>query len=150
MITIREATMHDLDLLSKLADFYSEDAHQFKALPYSKSHTRTLLAGALADTNHTIFIAELEGKPVGGLWCYRQMHIISPTMVCYEAFNFVHPKARRLGIGTALVERMESWAVNTNCKMVVGGSNSGIVGSAEMYIEHGFQYMGSNHFKLLK
>lgn len=150
MITIREATMHDLDLLSKVADFYSEDAHQFKELPYSKSHTRKLLASALADPNHTIFIAEVDDEAVGGLWCYKQIHIISPTMVCYEAFNFVHPHFRRLGIGISLVECMETWAVRNNCKLVVGGSNSGIVGSAEMYVEHGFEYMGSNHFKLLK
>ncbi len=117
-LEIRLATMHDYDALCAL--WTEGDEHHIAPLaPFFRRsagppRSREFVAGILADENAALFIAERDGAAVGFLHLYlRQtpdMPMIVPRTFVMVDSIVVARKARRSGVGTALMAWAEHWA----------------------------------------
>lgn len=106
---IRDARLEDVPTLVEMGtSFHGESpyAHLFTASPEMMKATATLL---ITDPDHTLFVADVEGKLLGMLGLFRYTHHISGQLAVQEVFWWVSPKARgRIGID--LLRQAERWA----------------------------------------
>jgi len=118
-VTIRNAVDADLDALIRLnaqvqklhAQVYPAD---FKSLT-DEGEVRDFLVSAMRQTGHTILLAQVDGAVVGYAWFEIQDRPQTPfTWPRKRAFlhqicvDFGH---RRLGVGSALITRVEDQAL---------------------------------------
>ncbi len=116
--SIRQAVDTDF---AKLNDLFDElDEHHRKALPHifrkpdGPPRTQDFLSGVLADQNAVIFVAEIQDQIIGLVYAYIRVIPEIPIRIPCRAGEvdqiIVKQKYRQLGIGRALMERVNQWA----------------------------------------
>jgi ribosomal protein S18 acetylase RimI-like enzyme len=117
--TIRNAVDADLAALIKLnaqvqrlhAQVYPAD---FKSLT-DEGEVRDFLASAMRQTDHTILLAQVDGAVVGYAWIEiqdrPQTPFTWPTKRIFLHHICVDSGHRRLGVGSALIARLEERAL---------------------------------------
>ncbi|MEB4616501.1 GNAT family N-acetyltransferase [Leucobacter sp. M11] len=100
-VSVRQATVDDLDALTPLFDAY----RQFYLLPSDPELARGYLADRIGNGESTVFLA-LDGDAVIGFTqLYPAFNSLDATR-CYVLYDlFVDPNARRSGAGRALLNR---------------------------------------------
>ncbi len=97
------------------------------------------LGALLADPKGYVLIAESEGEPVGYI-SGRTMHEprrVLPRRGVVEDW-YVDPEHRRLGIGAALLKRLEEHFRSTGCQMIESATWSSNEGARRVHDAMGF------------
>jgi GNAT superfamily N-acetyltransferase len=107
------------------------------------------LAVLLAQPEHRIVVAEVDGqiRGVAGLRRDLQLEADGPY-VCLTAL-VVDEEARGLGIGAALVEEAERWAVTLGASAIILTSGHHRAGAHRFYERLGFNSTGVRFVKKL-
>jgi GNAT superfamily N-acetyltransferase len=116
---IRAAVEKDYEGLNVL--FEEIDEYHRKALPQifrkpdGPARKLDYIAGILSDQNSVIFIAEIQNQIIGLVHAfirsYPEISIRIPSRICETDSLIVKDKYRRSGIGKALMEKVQQWAV---------------------------------------
>jgi len=135
---IREATQGDYEALCAI--FAEADAMHREALPHifreaaGPARPRDFILKILADKNTALFVAEHEGEIIGLIHVRVRETPDIPILVPrrYAVINdlVVKEKFRRHGVGRALLERAERWALDkgaTQVELVVWEFNKGAI-----------------------
>jgi ribosomal protein S18 acetylase RimI-like enzyme len=141
-IMIREATDADLDALVRLnqivqsvhAELYPDDF-----LPtIDADGLRALLAPRLGN----VAIAEMNGEPVGYMWCEVQTRPASPFSPARRRLYVHHlsvaPDARRNGVASALMAHAETHAEGEELDEIALSHWAANTGAAQFFAAHGF------------
>jgi GNAT superfamily N-acetyltransferase len=109
---IRRASVEDLHAVATLFDAY----RQFYGQRSDVAAARTFLSERLRRGESVIFLAvadEPGGEAVGFTQLYPSYSSVSMKRLWILNDLFVHPDARRGGVGRRLLERARVWAVET-------------------------------------
>jgi GNAT superfamily N-acetyltransferase len=114
-VTLRRATVADVDQLSLLFDGY----RRFYEQPSDVEGARRFLGARLAAEESIVFVAERDGRLLGFTQLYPSFS--SGTMNRLWILNdlFVAPEHRRGGVGGALMKAAETFARDTGSKGLV-------------------------------
>lgn len=109
-MTIREAVTADIPRLVEMGlQFIRESRYQ--AFVRENPAQIAVLASALIDgREHTMLVAERDGRIVGMLGLHTSPHVISGDRVAGEVVFWVDPSAK--GVGIRLMHAAERWAAN--------------------------------------
>ncbi len=141
-IVIRIATHADLDTLVRLnqvvqsvhADLYPED--------FQPTVDAEGLNALLAPRLDNVAIAEIDGEPVGYLWCEVQTRPSSPFSPTrrrlYVHHLSVSPDARRCGIATALMAHADARAEGEELDEIALSHWAANSGAAQFFAAQGF------------
>lgn len=99
-LTLRQATLADLDQLTLLFDAY----RQFYGRPGDLPAARQFLLQRFEHGESVLFIAYLEGVAAGFCQLYPSFSSVSLARVYILNDLFVAPAARRAGVGRALLD----------------------------------------------
>lgn len=117
-ITIREAKAQDYDDICEIVEqvdalHRAELPHVFQS-PQGPPREQDYILGSLADEDHGLFVAVVEGQVSGFLHVTIRdalpIPILVPRRVAVVDNIAVREKARRAGLGRALMDRAERWA----------------------------------------
>lgn len=130
MVNIREAVPNDAEAISELNDLQ---------MGYSLSvkDTYERLCKILASKKDKIFVAAIDGKVAGYVHANDYDVIYFPHMKNIMGIA-VDDKFRRQGIGSLLINAVETWARNTNAAGVRLVSGVTRTGAHEFYRHCGF------------
>jgi ribosomal protein S18 acetylase RimI-like enzyme len=117
-MTIRRATAQDYEALCEIIE--EVDALHREALPHifresgGPARDRIYMLGLLADEDHGLFVAEIEGQAAGYVHVTVRdappIPILVPRRVALVDNLVVKEAYRRSGLGRALMGRAERWA----------------------------------------
>jgi ribosomal protein S18 acetylase RimI-like enzyme len=117
-MTIRRVTAQDYEALCKIIE--EVDALHREALPYifresgGPVRDRIYVLGLLADEDHGLFVAEIEGQVAGYVHVTVReappIPILVPRRIAVVDNIVVKEAYRRSGLGRALMGRAEQWA----------------------------------------
>jgi GNAT superfamily N-acetyltransferase len=114
-LIVRRATADDLgtivSLRLALLREYPDHPVYGRLRPDVEARARALFAAQLEADNEVVFIAELNGAPVGLLRCVETVSspLLLPERYCYLSSAFVKPEHRRRGVLQALIGRARGW-----------------------------------------
>lgn len=128
--TIRKCRIEDAAAIQRIN---AEDL----GYDYSPEETKEKLTMLLASDKDMIFVAEVDGEVAGYVHANDYDLIYAPSMKNIMGIA-VSGKCRRMGIGRALLEKVEQWAAQTGTKgvrLVSGGTR---LGAHEFYRRQGY------------
>ena len=99
-LVVRQATVADLDGLVPLFDGY----RQFYRQASEPDRVRKFLLDRFENNQSILFVAAQDGKPVGFTQLYPAFSSVGMGRIFILNDLFVHPGARHLGAGRALLE----------------------------------------------
>lgn len=106
-ITVRQATIHDLDLVAPLFDAY----RQFYGKPADAALARDFLRERFGHHESVVFVAiDDDGDGVGFTQLYPLFSSVRAARTYLLNDLFVAPKARRSGVAAALIREATSFA----------------------------------------
>lgn len=114
-LRVRRAAAHDLgtvvSLRLALLREYPDHPVYGRLRPDVEVRARALFAAQLEADNEAVFIAEMDGVPVGLLRCVEIVSspLLLPERYCYVSSAYVTPGFRRRGVLHALIERARGW-----------------------------------------
>jgi GNAT superfamily N-acetyltransferase len=98
-VTVRQATVFDLDVLVPLFDAY----RQFYRQPEDLGLARQFLRDRFQHNESVIFVAEREGAAVGFTQLFPSFSSTAAARIFVLNDLFVSPEARRMGVGALLL-----------------------------------------------
>jgi ribosomal protein S18 acetylase RimI-like enzyme len=119
-ITIREADSRDYDDLCAIFDqvdaLHREHVPDTFRKPDGPARERDYILGLLTDKDHGLFVAEVEGQMAGfvhvTVWDTPPIPILVPRRLVFVDNLVVSRDFRRLGIGRALMQKAQRWAID--------------------------------------
>lgn len=111
-ITVRRAVSADVPRLQPLYAGYRTFYH---GTPDEAGELR-FLSERLERGESVIFVAELEGKPLGFTQLYPTFSSVAMRRLWILNDLFVLPNARRAGVGARLLRRAKEWARETDAE----------------------------------
>jgi len=110
MISIRQARLHDLDILDELFSAYLA----FYERKHEPAAITQFLADRISNGQSIIYIADCDGKSVGFTQLYPAFASLSlkPSWILNDLF--VIPEARGMGVANALMAAARQLAAETN------------------------------------
>jgi GNAT superfamily N-acetyltransferase len=115
---VRRAGPEDLDVAAPLFDEY----RRFYGQRSDARAARAFLGERLRREESVIFLAfagEAGGQALGFMQLYPSFSSVSLRRLWILNDLFVHPDARREGVGRRLLERAREWAVETQAKGLI-------------------------------
>jgi GNAT superfamily N-acetyltransferase len=92
--------------------------------------------GERRDPRERAWIAEIDGRPVGSVFCMRADR---PGDVAQLRLLLVEPEARGLGLGRRLVDECLAFARGTGYTEMVLWTVAGLAASRHLYVKAGFE-----------
>ncbi|HTT74066.1 MAG TPA: GNAT family N-acetyltransferase [Thermoplasmata archaeon] len=111
-VRVRRATVADLD---RLAPLFAGYRAFYRGAP-DRRRERAFLAARLARGESVVFLAEVEGRPIGFTQLYPVFSSVAMRPLWILNDLFVVPDARRRGVGAALLGRAKAWARATGAE----------------------------------
>jgi GNAT superfamily N-acetyltransferase len=108
---IRASQVH-IDLLAPLFDGY----RQFYRQPSDLVGARKFLSERLTNDESVIFLALMDDSALGFTQLYPLFSSVSMRSLWLLNDLYVAPEGRRLGVGTALMERARRFSIETGAK----------------------------------
>lgn len=105
-ITLRRATLDDLDTLAPLFDAY----RRFYAQPGDVARARDFLQERLQRDESAVLLAELDGRPAGFTQLYPMFSSVRTARIWILNDLFVDENARRNGVAHALLDAAAQFA----------------------------------------
>lgn len=144
-MTIRAATINDLDALVALGKQMHAESTRFGELVFDEQKVRALLADLLSrDSGFALVSQEADGQIVGGFAGYMTEHWYSTDQVAADLALFVRMD-RRGGIAAArMVKAFIYWAQDRGAKQITLGISTGIKveQTAQLYRSLGLKQFG--------
>jgi ribosomal protein S18 acetylase RimI-like enzyme len=117
-LTIRPANAQDYDdlceIIAEVDEMHRQRCPQIFQRPPGPARERAYIQGLLADEDHGLFVAEVDGRVAGFLHVMAHdtppIPILVPRRLAVVDNLVVRRDLRRAGIGRALMERAEQWA----------------------------------------
>jgi ribosomal protein S18 acetylase RimI-like enzyme len=117
-LTIRPANAQDYDdlceIIAEVDEMHRQRCPQIFQRPPGPARERAYIEGLLADEDHGLFVAEVDGRVAGFLHVMAHdtppIPILVPRRLVVVDNLVVRRDLRRAGIGRALMERAEQWA----------------------------------------
>ena len=116
MLTVRAATVDDLDVVTELRlallREHAGNAIYGRLRRDAERKARPLYSAQLRSAQEVIFLAERGGETVGILRCVESLGspLLDPSRYGYVSSAYVRPAARRSGVLRALLDAAERWA----------------------------------------
>ena len=142
-VTIRQATIADLDLLLGInLSSFEANAGFDRYIDMNWVHTdhaRKLFTKAITDKNHHTIVAEAEGKMIGFL-------MLQPKELPYRTAKTIEleilavlPEYRSMRVGSQLITKAKEWAKTKGCTTMMVSSYSKNARAIEFYKREGFE-----------
>lgn len=109
-MTIREATMADLDQVEALALRIGMESEPQRGVTVDAAHIRTVVAGCLENPMACGMLADDDGEIVGMCGLVLYTHPVSAALKAGEICWWVNPEARSGRVGLQLLAAAERWA----------------------------------------
>ena len=133
-MTVRPATIDDLEQLSRLFDSYRKFYDQSSNIPGAKS----FLKERLEKNESIIFVAASQNALVG----FTQLYPIFSSVGLKKAWLlndlYVEENARKQGIGTALLRTASIHGFQTGAGWLLLQTGSGNISAQALYEKHGW------------
>jgi ribosomal protein S18 acetylase RimI-like enzyme len=115
-MSIRQATLEDLDLVAPLFDAYRQFYRQPPDLPLARAFLQARLGGG----DSVIYLAEEEGTVVGFVQLYPLFSSTAPRPGRIWLLNdlYVTPDVRGRGVGRQLMDRARQLAEETGARSI--------------------------------
>lgn len=113
-ITVKAATLADVDLIAPLFDGY----RQFYRQPSDLEAARAFVAERLTN-NESVILLAYDHEALGFTQLYPSFSSVSLRRLWILNDLFVAATARQRGVGAALLESARQWAISTNAKGLV-------------------------------
>lgn len=131
MITIRLALDHDVQELSRLSGQLGYSCPAEKTLQFLKELDQ--------DTDHAVFVAEIDGKGLAGY-----LHVFKTRRLFLDPFAelgglVVGDESRGSGVGKSLLAAAESWTTEQACREIRVRSNVIRDNAGSFYLNQGYQ-----------
>jgi ribosomal protein S18 acetylase RimI-like enzyme len=114
-VKVRRARIDDLDAVTPLFTAYRD----FYRQPREPEAERAFLQARLDNDESVIFIAEVDGGPAGFVQLYPCFSSVTLKRVWVLNDLYTSKKARKQGVGTALLEQARAFAAETGAKGLV-------------------------------
>lgn len=142
---IRQAGIGDLEEAAELFNAY----RMFYEQPSDTEGARTYIRDRLVNEESVIFIARKDGASVG----FAQLYPVFSSIVMRKSWilndMFVHPDARKLGIGQRLLDAVKAYAGETGAKSIVLETAPDNYGAQKLYEKNGYvRDTGFYHYEL--
>lgn len=135
MITIKTATIDDVDIIVPLFDAYRQWYRQPSDLTIAKKFLTERLAG-----NESVIFIAYEGEDVAG---FTQLYPIFSSIGMKRAWLlndlFVYENHRKRGVAVALLERAKALALETGAKFLLLETASDNTTARRLYETNGWQ-----------
>ena len=116
-VTVRQATLADLDALAALFDAY----RRFQGRPADLAAARDFLRSRFEHEESIVFIAEVGGVPAGFAQLYPSFSSVALRRVYILNDLFVDASARRRHVASRLLEAVEAYAWSFGaCRIKIG------------------------------
>lgn len=115
MIVISKATLNDLDKLVPLFDSYRQFYEQAPDL----EGARRFLSDRMERGESVVFLAFEEGRAVGFTQLYPQFSSVGMDRNWLLNDLYVDESARKMGVGSRLLEAARSWGHETGARWLV-------------------------------
>jgi GNAT superfamily N-acetyltransferase len=116
---VRPAQLADADGLCRILESLGRFPH-LDGSGQSRAGIIRQIALCLADSSHYLLVAQQAGAGlVGYVSLHRNPSLFLTSPEVYLAELFVHPEARKHGVGTALLEEAEHWAQREGCSRML-------------------------------
>lgn len=144
-VTIRRATIADLDTLTRLwkelADYHADLAPEFALVPQATTLFSNHLSDLVQDQDCCILLAEDEGTAVGFISGVIRENppIFSERRVGHISNALITARLRRRGIGARLVSAMRDWFRERGVRYIDLGVAAANTLGIEFWHNMGFQ-----------
>lgn len=121
-VVARPATAEHLSTILTLAGLARAESHDERGgeLLFDLTHTSVGQAeryeAALGDADQALVVGEVNGATVGFATAHLERG--ASKTICAIDELFVHPQARSVGVGAALLQQMQAWARTHSCTHV--------------------------------
>lgn len=140
--TLVKATLEHLKDASLLFDMY----RVFYRQPADYERCRRFLQERLQNEQSHIFLAYVEGQPVGFVQLYELYHYIHLEKQWLLSDLFVHPDYRGIGLSVHLINRSKQWCDETGaCGLMLETEKTNDIGNT-LYPRCGFEYDGKHNY----
>jgi GNAT superfamily N-acetyltransferase len=145
-LRFRRAGPGDIETVTRLsaalARYHAGPPNFLPYLAEAVPDIRDSHAELLASEENVYWLAERDGRAVAMLLLQippERAAIVTPPASVYISEAFVTPEARRDGVGTALLRRTFSWAMDKGYRSVAVNWDSANVGAQRFWRGHGFR-----------
>lgn len=140
---IRAMRKDDLPELVRLGKLLHETS-TYWCFQYDEQKVAEFLSGLVASGTGVVFVAERDGKVIGGFAGGIVEWWFSRDRLAFDLSLFVHPKHRHGLIAMKLIKAFEAWAKDKGAIEVRLGitTNIGVAGTARLYKSMGFENAG--------
>jgi ribosomal protein S18 acetylase RimI-like enzyme len=140
-VSIRKATINDLDSLTELFNSYRLFYQQESDIPGAKSFIKE----RLLNEDSVVFIAYEEGKAVGFVQLYPTFSSVSMKRSWILNDLYVNASARKKGFGEKLLQKVIEFAEETGAKGLSLETGEDNLTAQRLYEKIGFK-KESNYF----
>lgn len=141
LTVIREAVIDDAEPVSRLITELG--------YPTPPEAMRSRLSTVLADPNYAAFVAEADGEAVGVAGAVLSWYFEKDGLYARLAVLSVTSTARGLGLGSRLVQVVETWAAAKGAREVIVNSGLQRVDAHRFYERRGYSRTGFRFVKSL-
>jgi ribosomal protein S18 acetylase RimI-like enzyme len=139
MITIRRATINDLDAVAELFDgyrvFYKQNSDLAKAKEFLKER--------IEKDESAILVAFVNDEAVGFTQLYPIFSSVSMRRAWLLNDLFVKPSARKIGVGNQLLNAAKDFGAETNAKWLILETSEDNFTAQSVYEGNGWQKSSS-------
>jgi len=125
-MSIRVATLNDLERILDLGELLHKESPRWSRLRFSRERAEAMMRFLLTDANGVIFVAERDGLVVGGIAGMIEKHWASDDVVAHEVSFFMAPEARGSMAPTRLICALRAWGESRNAVWLHAGTSTGL------------------------
>lgn len=142
---IREATVDEVPILAELGGRMHAESPAWSRMTYCPARAADMLRSLIERDHGAVFVAEYQGKIVGGIACHIGPHWACLDYIATELSLFVHPAYRTGTTGARLIARFKEWAYDQGAVLVLAGTTTGVrtEGCIKLYERLGFKQAGA-------
>lgn len=144
-MTIRDATIEDIDQILDLGKRMHAESSRFGALAFDEGKVRSLFAGLIGSEDAIVLVAEVpDGEIIGGFAGFASEHWYSTDKVAQDLALFVRMDRRGGILAARMIKAFVSWAQERRCKQITLGISTGIrvEETAQLYRSLGLKQFG--------
>jgi len=140
-MSIRPATMDDIDRLIDLGEILHKESGRWSRIPYVRDRVKATMKTIIPGEKGAVFVSEKDGVIVGGIAVYADRHWSSDAVIAQEISFFMLPEHRGSFDAARLVCAMRAWAERKGVAWLECGTSTGVdpERTAKLYERLGFK-----------
>jgi RimJ/RimL family protein N-acetyltransferase len=149
-LVVRHATIDDYAAYLPMARNFLASTPMGEMIPFDEEAFKVFYANAMNNPDLGAWIAEYDGKAIGGAGALAFPMYFNPAYVSVqEIWWWLEPEARGKGAGKAMYRELEKWAAEKGAKalIMVALENGKIHKFESLYARQGFKPMERTFFR---